>query len=106
MAHIGNIIRVLSANCQGLGSKEKRADVLSYFKEQNASIICLQDTHWTERDIKSLRTIWGNDLYISEGKTNSRGAAILLNNNFEYKVINCKKDNNGNYLKCFDFKSN
>ena len=96
--HIGNSIKVLSANCQGLGSKEKRTDVLSYFKEQNASIICLQDTHWVEKDIKNLRTLWGNELYISAGKTNSRGVAILLNSNFEYTVVDCKSDKNGNYL--------
>ena len=32
------------------------------------------------------------------GKTNSRGVAILLSNNFEYKVLSCDKDTDGNYL--------
>ena len=98
MTCIGNSIKVLSANCQGLGSKEKRNDVLSFFKEQDASIICLQDTHWVERDYNNLRTLWGNEIYISGGQTNSRGVAILLNSNFEYTVLDCKSDNKGNYL--------
>ena len=98
MAHLGNSITVLSANCQGLQNKEKRFDVINYFKETHASIVCLQDTHWTEKDIKAIKALWGNDIYLSGGQTNSRGVAILLNNNFEYEVLNYKKDKNGNFL--------
>ena len=39
-------VKVLSANCQGLQDSKKCFDVLNYFKESNACIICLQDTHW------------------------------------------------------------
>ena len=98
MAHIGHSIRVLSANCQGLRNNEKRHDVINYFKDTHASIVCLQDTHWTEKDSKAIKTLWGNDIFLSGGQTNSRGVAILLNNNFEYKVLQCKKDQNGNLL--------
>jgi hypothetical protein len=30
--------------------------------------------------------------------SNQRGAAILLSNNFEYKILNTKKDDCGNLL--------
>ena len=98
MADIGNSIKVLSANCQGLRNTEKRIDVLSYFKDTNANIVCLQDTHLIERDLVHVRGLWNNEIYISGGKTNSRGVAILLNRNFEYEVLSCKQDKNGNYL--------
>ena len=42
---LDNSIKVLSANCQSLQNQQKRVDVLHYFKEMNANIICLQDTH-------------------------------------------------------------
>ena len=80
---------------------EKRRDVISFFKEQNASIVCLQDTHLTlvtDNDVMALKAEWNNNVFISGGKTNSRGVAILLNNNFEHEVLSCNKDNNGNYL--------
>ena len=89
---------MLSANCQGIRNLQKRIDVLSYFKEQNPNIVCLQDTHLIEDDNVNIKELWNNEFFISGGKTNSRGVLILLNNNFEYEVLSCKKDKNGNYL--------
>ena len=91
-------IKVLSANCQGLRTIEKRVDVLSYFKETGASIVCLQDTHLLPKDTASIKDIWP-DCYLHGIKTNSRGVAILLNNNFDYTVSKCQKDKNGNYMQ-------
>ena len=93
-----NNITVLSANCQGLRTYEKRIDVLSYMKETRASIVCLQDTHLTEREINSVKQIW-QDCYINGVRNNSRGVAILLNSNFEYNVLEVNKDDQGNYLQ-------
>ena len=45
-----------------------------------------------------VKELWNNDVYLNGGKTNSRGVAILLNNNFEYEILACNKDKNGNYL--------
>ena len=50
------------------------------------------------KDSKTIKTLWGNDIYLSGGQTNSRGVAILLNNNFEYEILKCRKDENGNLL--------
>ena len=98
MAFTDNSIKVLSENCQGLRSKEKRFDVLSYLREQNASIICLQDTHWVQSDIRDLKNAWGSDIFIIGGQTNSCGVAILSSKHSEYDVLNCKEDKNSNYL--------
>ena len=95
---IENKIVVLSVNCQGLRNIEKRTDVISYFKERNPSILCLQDTHLTHNDVRIVKQIWGKEVHLCGDKTNSRGVAILLNNNFEYEVILQNKDRNGNYL--------
>ena len=71
MPCVGDSIKVLSANCQGLRNVEKRMDVLSYFKEKNANIVCLEDTHLTEDDIKTVKDLWNNEVYINAIKTNS-----------------------------------
>ena len=91
-------ITVLSANCQGLRTYEKRVDVSSFLKDTNASIVCLQDTHLLETDKSSIRQIWP-DCYINGSKSNSRGVIILFNNNFEYKILDTYKDDDGNILQ-------
>ena len=95
---ISQKIKLLSANCQGLRNREKQIDVLSYLKDTNASIVCLQDTHLLESDQASIKKIW-HECYINGSRRNSRGVSILLNNNFEYKVSSMYKDNEGNVLQ-------
>ena len=48
-------VKVLSANYQGLQDSKKCFDVSNYFKESNASIICLQDTHWKKSAESKIR---------------------------------------------------
>lgn len=63
--------------------------VLSYFKEMNTNIVCLQDTHWISSDLRYITAhCWNNECFISGTRTNARGVAILLKNNFEYKILN------------------
>ena len=45
-----------------------------------------------------LVTCGGGECFINGIKSNARGVAILIRNNFEYKVLNCNKDSDGNYL--------
>ncbi len=37
-------------------------------------------------------------MFIASGTSNSRGVAILMNNNFEYKILDTRIDPEGNYL--------
>ena len=74
-------IKILSANCQGLGNFEKRKDVFKYFRNMKASIVCLQDTHFVSSNEKIIENQWGFKAYFSSFASNSRGVAVLLNNN-------------------------
>ena len=91
-------IKILSANCQGLGNFEKRKDIFKYFRNMKASIVCLQDTHFVSSNEKIIENQWGFKAYFSSFASNSRGEAVLLNNNFEHKVMGTRKDDNGNLL--------
>ena len=95
---LGNQVKVLSANCQGLRDKPKRRDVINYFKDLKPSILCLQGTHLTIKEENNLRMLADFECIISGKYTNSRGVAILFNNNFEYKIIHKEIDNDGNYV--------
>ena len=98
MSMIGNTLKVLSANCQGLQNLSKRTDVLSYFKTKNPNILCLQDTHWTVNDKQNVKKLWGYDIFLNGMKSNACGVEILLSKNFEYEVVESLYDDEGNYL--------
>ena len=106
---LSNKLTILSANCQGLRSDEKRNDVLSYFLDKNPSIVCLQDTHLLDSDVYSVKKFWP-ECYLHGTKTNSRGVATLFNNNFEHEILDMSKDEDGNMLQllidCVSFKLN
>ena len=99
MSNLGNKLKVLSVNCQGLRDKLKRTDVLNYLRQTGAGIVCIQDTHLTELDTKLTKQIWNNNCYLNGQRTNARGVGILLNNNFEHEVVEINKDQEGNYIQ-------
>lgn len=89
---------LLSFNCRGLHGIEKRKDVFNFLKQKQKSIYFLQDTHFTEDDVDKVRSMWRYEIFISPGKTDSRGVAVLFNNNFDYEIIQVTTDEIGNYL--------
>ena len=91
-------IKVLSVNCQGLRGKEKRNDVLHYLGNLGAGIICLQDTHWLDMDLKLIKQLWKGDCVINGKCSNSRGVAILFRSTFEYNIISTFSDTFGNLI--------
>ena len=94
----GKNLVVLSVNCQGLRTQSKRIDVLNYLKGKKTDILCLQDTHWLSSDIKEIKKIWDGECIINGCRSNSRGVAILLGKNFEYKLSETKGDELGNMI--------
>ena len=59
----------------------------------------LQDTHLTHSELHNIRTIWKGDIYLSGIRTNvARGVAILMSNNFKYKVGTFEHDKEGNMI--------
>ena len=91
-------LKLVTLNCRGLGDYEKRKDVFNYLRDKQYSLCCLQDTHFTKDQIKSIRSCWGYEVCMSPGSSNARGVAVLLNNNFEYKIEKEKTDLIGNYI--------
>ena len=84
---VGEQLKILSANCQGLRDRIKRLDVLNYFLQLNPNIICLQDIHLTADDENLLNLTSNYNCFISGSRTSARGAAILLKQNFKMEII-------------------
>lgn len=93
-------LKILSANCQGLGGINKRRDVLNHFKREKCmyDIYCLQDTHFTSKMQKDVKKMWHGKCFFSFFSSHSRGVAILFNKKFVGTVSREKTDPGGNYL--------
>ena len=91
-------VKICSLNCQGLGDQNKRRDVFDYLRKLQYSIICLQDTHFSNANERLIRNEWGYEAVFSSFNSRSRGVAILFKNNFEFKIHKCKGDTAGNFL--------
>ena len=79
-------IKTLSANVRGLRQTLKRKDMFDYFNNQNADILCLQETHLVQGDVNFLIKDWNLTYYLAGTSTNSKGVAILLNKTFEHTI--------------------
>ena len=91
-------VTLLSGNCQGLGSIEKRRDVFDYLKSKSCHIYCLQDIHSSITTEKCIQTQWNHQCLFSSASSNSRGVAILFNKSFEYEIHQLFSNPNGYYI--------
>lgn len=95
---MGEGIKFISANCRGLGDKNKRLDVFDYMKSKNYSIVCLQDIHIAPGMEDIVRTEWGYEAVICPYRSNARGIGIFFNNNFEYSIKKVKTGASKGYV--------
>eukprot|EP00745_Piridium_sociabile_P017318 TRINITY_DN26057_c0_g1_i12.p3 TRINITY_DN26057_c0_g1~~TRINITY_DN26057_c0_g1_i12.p3 ORF type:complete len:289 (+),score=23.77 TRINITY_DN26057_c0_g1_i12:1191-2057(+) len=79
-------VRILSLNTRGLKNNLKRKAMFSLFKQQRIDIVCLQETHVTEREASLWEKQWGGRLFYSSGTDNSKGEIILVSKHFQGKV--------------------
>ena len=92
-------LRILSYNAQGLQGSEKRIDVFEYIKNKQYDIYCLQDTHFVNENESDIINQWGNSKGIIRNfKSNSRGIAILFNNDIDLKIHQKIIDDGGNFI--------
>ena len=83
---MSNTVKIVSVNCQGLSDPRKRRDVFHYLRQKPYSIYLLQDTHFDPKMENCIRAEWGYKSYFASYNSNSRGVAILFNNNLEFLV--------------------
>ena len=86
-------ISIFSLNVNGLGDSTKRTAVLTKLKKKYTGIYLLQETHSVESTEHAWKTTWGSsNLFFSHGSSNSKGVAILISNNIDFKLLNQFKD--------------
>ena len=98
MAESIKYLNIVSSNVRGIRDTGKRGDMWQFYKDLKADIICLQETHLIEKDLHNLKIEWNIEYIIGGISSNSRGVAILINNTFEYSIIDKIIDKDGRYI--------
>ena len=91
-------ISICSVNVRGLADYKKRKDMFMWLRRQKANIFCLQDTHCDQKKKDMWQNEWGGTCLFSGKSSNSRGVAILFNNNFQFEINEVREDGDGNFL--------
>ena len=66
--------------------------------KQSGNIFLLQETHWKTGAENVIRSQWGFECIVAGPDCASKGVAVLFENNFEYKIHNILKDDEGRYI--------
>ena len=93
-----NILHICSINTNGLQQSEKRQRLIEWLKQQQCNILLMQETHFSQNIENKLIQDFKGGLYQSNGTSNSRGVAIWIKKNVEFKLIDEYKDNEGRML--------
>ena len=91
-------LKIVTFNTNGLGGFKKRKDVFDFLRKQSGNIFLLQETHWKTGAENVIRSQWGFECIVARPDCASKAVAVLFKNNFEYKVHNILKDNEGRYI--------
>ena len=91
-------LKIITFNANGLGEFKKRNDVFDFLHKQSTNVFLLQETYWKTEAENVVRSQWGFDCLVAGPDCGSKGVAVLLKNNFEYKIHNILKDDEGRYI--------
>ena len=91
-------LRVMSMNCRGLGSQQKRRDVLNYIKQAAYDVILLQDTHITTRTVPYFDALWRGKCFHSCKTGSSRGSSILVKSTVSFNILEERMCDSGNLV--------
>lgn len=80
---------------KGINETKKRRDIFTWLRKKAYDICLLQETHSTKDLEQVWENEWGYKCFFSSFSGQSRGAAILFNNTFEYTIHKITKDEEG-----------
>lgn len=91
-------LTIYSMNVRGLATNAKRRDVFKWLRDLKGNIYCLQDIHCKPELKNFWSNEWGYKCILAPFKGDSRGVAIIFNNNFEFIIHKQNIDPAGNYI--------
>ena len=92
-------LKIYSQNTNGLGDEIKRQAVFDKLNRRGEGIFLLQETHCIPSlELQFKRQFGSNEMYFSNGSSNSCGVLTAISKGYEVKVLNIFKDNDGRFL--------
>ena len=82
-----NFLKICSFNASGLRVKEKLNTLLDYFKQINADVTFLQETHLVQDDRDYINKVWGDGYHLYGNSKNSKGLITLFNKKIKTENI-------------------
>ena len=71
-------LSVCTINVRGLRSKTKRRALFKFLRNQKYDVMCLQETHLTDKDSDQWKSEWGGELFYSKETARSGGQIVLF----------------------------
>lgn len=90
--------KLLSLNVRGIRSYEKRKTMFTWLTKQKPDIIFLQETYSTKEMESIWKKQWYGEIFLSHGTEHSRGTAILIRKDLDYKVNSITESDCGRYI--------
>ena len=98
MAVSNSHITILTLNVNGLNAPIKRHRLANWIKNQNPSVGCIQETHLTCKDTKSLKIKGWKKIYQANGDQKKAGVAVLISDKIDFKATKIKREKEGHYI--------
>ena len=90
--------KVLSFNCRGLNSYEKRSVLFEKFRKSDATIICLQETKLKPNKEFLYRNEWKSGPSFFNSMNGGKGGTAILFNTHEVKILKFLVDQNSRII--------
>ena len=96
-------LNLVSLNVRGLGNNVKRTAIFRWVQKMKSDIVLLQETYTTVVSEREWNKEWSGPVFYSHGSSNSRGCAILISPNVDFKTKSVIADREGRYiiLQCY-----
>lgn len=95
-------LKVCSLNARGLREKKKRQSLVTWFRNENVDILCLQETFCTLDNKDNFDKDWVNETthieHCLSNSAHSRGVSIIFKTSLNVTIENCKKSDDGRKL--------
>ena len=98
MTTLSSHLSIVTLNVNGLNDPIKRRRVMDWIKKQAPSICCLQETHFRQKDIYSLKIKRWRIIYHSNGPQKKAGVAILISDKLKFILKTVVRDEEGHYI--------
>ena len=89
---IGTYISIITLNVNGLNAPTKTHRLAEWIQKQDPYICCLQDTHFSPRDIYRLKVRGWKKIFHVNGNQKKAGIAILTSDKIDFKIKTITRD--------------